>query len=219
MSTENLEDKVGAIRELLSRLEDVALKNGFEEFMGSELFHSFFLQNGECQLSVRNYDAVAFDFSGITNNLKLMHSYLGIFIENILMDLDGRPTIFVMTNFSGIFDMPYFEDIFDELLARLNSKNAILLASSAHKEKLVKNQHYLNLVRSFGTHIFLSDKNADKAFRKTYGLNDDNLFRIKSYSADKRLFLFKQDGISTVLSLNLKVIPDILKVLESRSND
>lgn len=219
ISTENLEDKVGAIREILAHIDDITLKNGFEEFMGSDQFNKYFFQNAECQLKISSFNSVAFDFSGITGNLKLMHSYLGIFIENILMDLDGRPTIFVMTNFSAIFDMPYFEDIFDELLDKLKAKNAIIVASSTHKEKLIKNQHYLKLVRTFGTQVFLSDKNADKNFRKTYGLNDDDLFRIKSYAADKRLILFKQANDSTVLSLNLKLIPEALKILESRSDN
>lgn len=219
INTTNLENKVAAIREILSHLDDTALRSGFEEFMGSELFNNYFIQNTECQLRIRDFQSVAFDFSGIVHDQKLMNSYLGVFLENISMDLDGKPTIFVMTNFSAIFEMPYFEDVFDEFLENLKTKNAILVASSVHKEKLIKNQHYLNLVRSFGTQIFLSDKNADKNFRKTYALNDDDLFRIKSYAADKRLFLFKQDNSSTVLSLNLKLIPEALKILESRNND
>ena len=52
-------------------------------------------------------------------------------------------------------------------------------------------------------------------FKKSFGLTDDELNKIKSYSNDRRMMLIKQDGTSLLLSLPLKELQDELSILVS----
>lgn len=62
----------------------------------------------------------------------------------------------------------------------------------------------------------MSDKFADKYFMRAFQLNQDELYRIKSFDVSRRMFLLKQDEISILLSLNLSHLKDILKTLEAK---
>jgi len=64
-----------------------------------------------------------------------------------------------------------------------------------------------------GTTIFLSDKDADKYFRRCYGLSDNDLHKIKIYRASRRIFLYKQDNHTNLLSINLDSMAEILETL------
>jgi type IV secretory pathway VirB4 component len=74
-------------------------------------------------------------------------------------------------------------------------------------------EQFLEDMKQFGTKIFLSDKLADKYFRKFFDLTDNELHKVKSYSIDRRMFLFKQDDLSLILTMDLSEMPEELQIL------
>jgi type IV secretion system protein VirB4 len=214
---ESVTEKISAIREMVKSTNDVSLITGFEEFLGSDVFYKFFDENKDDLSLLNKLGDLVIDFSKMRKNTIVFNSFFGIFLNELENKLpESKPSIIVITSFSSIFGVEHFEIVFEKWLDSINRKNVILIVSASRKEELENNKHYLSLLSKFGTRIFLSDKGVDKYFRKSYSLNDSELYQIRNYASERRMFLFKQDNLSIMLSLNLQGLDKSLKFLVSK---
>lgn len=208
-------NKLDVITNLINSSGDTALIASFNSLLGSEKFKTYFTQ-GEDELDFFESDnIISIDLSEMLLDEDLFQSYLGIFMKKIPDLLDGKPTIVAMNKALHIYNNKSFCHKFGQWLEELNAKNAMALVSSQRPEDIKDIEDFYKDFSKYGTQILFSDKLADKYFRRAFGLTDEELYKVKTYSVDRRAFLIKQDEISTVLTLQLSDFVDELKTLVS----
>ncbi len=205
--------------ELLTRIihdsGDKNLIERFNQFVGSERFANLFSPFGDELKFFDSENIIGINISELETDMQLFNSYLGILLHKIGKCLDGKPTVIAMNKSFMIYDIPSYCHLFGDWLANVNRNNAVALLSTEKPSESSYFQDFYQHVKYFGLQIFLSDKFADKYFKKSFGLTETELHKVKSYSTDKRMFVLKQDNISLVLSLPLKELQDELNILVS----
>ena len=113
----------------------------------------------------------------------------------------------------SLYEIDSCADIFKDLLIDAQRKNAVIFAGSSKITQYKQHKQFFEDTQLFGTRIFLSDKFADKYMRRAYDLDDEEIFRIKSYSPSKHIFLLKKDGLSLTMSADLAEFEEQTKIL------
>jgi type IV secretion system protein VirB4 len=209
----NIPDKIAMIKEIVINTGDQTLIDGFSKILGNEVFAKLFTQD-QGELGIFNSsNVIGLNLADLCKDEARINSYLGLLLVSLLEVLDGRPTIIVFNRFSKIYDMEYFAPIFAKWLDALTQRNALAVCSDIHVEKLDKHPQFSKDVEHFGSKIFLSDKYIDKYFRKAFKLSDEELYKIKSYDLERRMFLLKQKEISILIALVLDDMKEEVKLL------
>ena len=211
-------DKVGAIGAMIESLGDAGMTRRFESFFKDpEKFDRYFKQDGE-NFSINQFeDLQYFNIADVELDKAIFHTYFGLFFDHLIDQLDGsRPTIIYINDFVELFKTNFIQENFAAILKKIQSKNAIIIGTMQRNIELEENVAFVNAISGFGTRIFMSDKYADKYFKRAYSLDENDLHKIKSYASSRRMFLLKQDDISSVISLNLAGLGDLLTTLASK---
>lgn len=215
---EGVVDKLGAIKAMITALDDAALTRRYEEFFEDQgRFASLFTQSAPnfdfANLGHKEY----FNLQDLYADKQLFHTYFGLLFNHIVDNLDPvHPTIIYINDFIEFYKINFIQENFSNILEKIKSKNSILIATMQRDTTVESNDKFLKDIEGFGTRIFMSDRHADKYFKRAYQLDEDDLHKIKSYDTSRRMFLLKQGKISTVLSLNLSNLGDLLKTLASK---
>jgi len=208
-----LPDKLAMIKEIVTNTGDVALIEGYDKILGSPEFNKLFSQKEEVFGLFDLHNVIGLNLTAVAKNDQLTNVFLGLLLNASLAVLDGTPTIIVFNKLNKVYEMPYFTPLFGKWLDELTKRNAMAFCSDIHAEALHKNEAFLEHYTHFGSRVFLSDKYADKYFRKAFKLNDNELYKIKSYSNELHMFLLKQDDLSIVIALQLADLKDEIKLL------
>jgi type IV secretion system protein VirB4 len=212
-SSKGLAKKVDAILDLLTNLNDTSLNQSAQDFFTNKFPDYFSEKKHQFDLFVGDEKIIGLNMAEMLSKPTVFRAYIGSFLESLLNHLDGTPTIIYINNLEKILAIPHVKQVFGEWLRVVDSKNAIMLGNCSHQDSFEKDQDYKSIISMLGTIIFLSDKDADKYFRRCYGLSDNDLHKIKIYRASRRIFLCKQDNESSLLSINLDSVPEILETL------
>ena len=207
-------DALSYLSEVVKVSSDISLEEGFKNCMGNPLFANFFSYTEEYQAVFNSSDVVSIDFSEMLNNPQMFGLFFNVFTHKLLQNLTGQPTIVVINRFAQIYDNTFLNIKINKWLEGLNKQDAILVTSIQDDIKLHKNQDFKELIKHFGTQIFISDKYADKALKKTFNLKDSEMNKIKSYNRSKRAFLLKHSNDSLMASADLSDMPEILEAFK-----
>jgi len=216
--SKDIVDKVGAIGAMIESLNDAAISRRFDSFFKDpEKFDAYFKQDGE-NFSISAFAKMQyFNIAEMEVDKVLFHTYFGLFFDRIIEQLDGStPTIIYINDLVELLKTSFIQENFGATLKKVQSKNAIIIGTMQRNVDLESSAPFLNAISGFGTRIFMSDKYADKYFKRAYNLDEDDLHKIKSYASSRRIFLLKQDHISSVISLNLAGLGDFLTTLASK---
>ncbi|MFI4983698.1 MAG: hypothetical protein ACHP6I_00700 [Rickettsiales bacterium] len=206
-------NKLEVIANLINSSTDAGMISSFNALLGSEHFKNYFTQ-GEDELDFFESDnTICLGLAEMLLEENFFESYLGILLKKLPKILDSKPTVIAMNKAMHVYNNRSFCHQFGTWLDDLKAKNAIALVTSERPNNFREIEDFYKDFAKYGTRIFFSDKFADKYFRRAFGLSDVELYKIKSYSADRRAFLIKQGDISTVLSLQLNELGDELKTL------
>jgi type IV secretion system protein VirB4 len=208
---EPIEDKIGAIKGVIESSDDFKLKEGFSRFLGSAIYENFFDEDFLDIFSLE--DIISIDLSDISKNKQFIDLYIPALLLKIKTLLDGKPTIICINQANIMFNNLLLKEFAAGFLKELTEKNAIAFLSSDYTEDLIKNDCFKECMDEFATQIYLSNKLADKEFKKTFKLTDQELYKVKSYDVERRMFLLKQGSYSIVGVLNLNGIDDVLTTL------
>jgi type IV secretion system protein VirB4 len=215
LEIESLPNKVELIQNILNSAQDRVLIDGFNEFLGNEFFANLFDQEKDNIDVIKNEKRIVIDLSVLNDNKVVLESYLSLLLKQIADNLDGQPCIIAISKSSCLYNIPGFVDTINNWVKTINDKNAALILSTSMDEKLLKNNAFKDNMQLFGNKLFLSDKFADKYYKKLFSISDDELHKIKSFSIDRRMILLKKDGYSALLSLQLSDFKDDLEILQS----
>jgi len=208
-------DKLEELRQIISNSNDAKLQEGFDKFLGSDTFKNLFTSKEENLEFFDSENIIGINISELVGNKRVLRSYLGILLKKIEKCLDNKPTIIALNRAFHAYDIPSFSRLFGAWLDSLNQKNAIALVSTPKitSKKIITD--FKDDIKKYGTQLYLSDKFADKNFKKFFGLTESELHKVKSYSVDRRMFLLKQDDLSIMLTLKLDALEDELQTLKS----
>lgn len=195
------EDKIEKMKEMIYASEDELLKNGFDSLLGGEAYQNFFDEDFLDLFSIE--DIISIDCSMVADNKPMLNIYLAALLLKLPQILDERPTIIAINRSYNLFYSDILKDLLKDWLDLLPSKNAIAFFSSGVTEEFLKNEHIQNTIHHFTNQMFLSNKYADKSYRRAFGLSDEELQKVKSYDVSKRIFLLKQANYSIVGGINL----------------
>ncbi len=189
--------------------------SGINHIFNEPFMENFFGSNIHDLLSMEK--VVNIDLSGMQNDV-LRDLYLYLLMAKLPDILTGEATIIILSDASNLCASEYFSPILQELLKLITKKNAILIFPIDTSESIYNNAHFREAIPEFSTQIFLSNKGADKYFKKGYNLDEWELYKIKSYDAHKRMFLLKQGYFRIISNINLQDHKEILDVLSAKSN-
>lgn len=203
------------VKAAIESTDDQLMKQGFQSFFDKNEFNHIFAEFDENLAKLTNNKIVNIDVSDLLSSPLIFESYIGILLEKTISLLDGEPTIIIVNNLTRIMGCQHFATKFSDWLQKINLRNAVALINMNRDEELEKSPLFQKSLKYFGSFMFLSDKFADKYFRRNFGLTERELNNIKSYEKKRHIFLFKQDTTSVSLQLNLAGLDDELKVLSS----
>lgn len=209
------ENKIERMRELIDASEDELLKNGFNSLLGCDVYENYFDEDFIDLFSME--DIISIDCSMMTENKSMLNIYLAALLLKLPSLLDGRPTIIAVNRAYNVLYNPMMKELLPSWLDSLTHKNAIAFFSSALTDELLKDEEMQTIIPHFSNQIFLSNKFADKGYRKAFGLSDLELQKIKSYDVSKRIFLLKQINYSIVGNINLDAAEEFKEVLACAS--
>ncbi len=212
---ESVENRLELLKKIIADSNDSNIISGFNEFLGSEIFNRLYTTNKDELKFFDSENVIGINISSLEENMDIFDSYLGILLHKIGKCLDGKPTIIGMNRAFMIYDIHSYSHQFGDWLSRVNKANAIALLSTEKPSDKSDFKDFYQHMPNYGMQIFLSDKFADKYFKKSFDLTDSELHTIKSYSKDRRMLLLKQDGQSLLLSLPLDDLKDELNILVS----
>lgn len=212
-----------AICDLLAYINDSSINSNAEAFFGGEdsKFARYLTERNQTQIPLfqRSEDVIGVDLHNVAEDWQLLQGYLGIFFAKTLdfvMGSADRPTIIFIDHFEKLYQVKHIRCMISGYMQKLSERNSILLANCIHHEAFENDEHYQRIINALGTSLFLSDKKADKYFRKCYDLSEDELHKVKSYSAEKHMMLVRQGSVSKTLFLNLKEIKESIVVLDAQ---
>lgn len=211
----NLPNKTDAILKLLANLNDTTINQGAEAFFKNTFPKYLTEEKSSLSIFKKGSQIVGLDMSMLIKDKVAFKTYIGVFLESLLKNLDGTPTIIYINEFEAIYSVAHLKQVLYEWLRVLDEKNGIMIGNSTHQEEFEKDPDYQAMIEMLGTLIFLSDKSADKYFRRCYKLTDDELHKVKSYAPSRRMFLVKQDALHKMLLLNLEGIEEGLAILDT----
>lgn len=213
-----VKEKVEALGQLLQNIGDTEINERFESFFAKGGgFDQYFSPNNEVLdiYSNSRQSVIAFNLrSMLVKDQGVFKAYALMMLLNIVRLLDSsRPTIIYINNYNKLLEIKYYRENATNLMKLMTDHNAMLLVNLTHEEYFEKDEAFQESGHHFASKVFLSDKFADKYFKRAYKLDDNELHKIKSYSSSRRVFLFKNEDISTMLSLDLSAIKSELEVL------
>lgn len=209
--------KRAMIGEVIEATGDNTINESYKSFIGGDAFNKLFTE-GEHEIDfLFSSQVIGLDVSDLMKHSTKRNAFVGILLEIITNNLDGKPTIIACNNFEEFIKIRHFAPHIQGIYDKLTEKNAILLATMEHKDEFVNNKQLRETFAKMATKIFLSDKSADKAFRKFYDLDETEQHRIKSYDVERHVFLLKQCDASIVLNLDISDMIQQLNVLEEKN--
>ncbi len=203
-------DKYELFKSKIEQSEDMILKAGFARFLGTETYSNFF---SEDIMDVFELESIVSIDLSKANNPLLLELYIPLLLAKLPDVLDGRPTLVALNNAQALFTQYSFAPLLPTWLQTLTSKNAIALFSTSDTPELQQSEALKESLPHFATKFFLSDRYADKYFRRAYGLTEWEQYKVKSYDVERRMFVLKQGDFTIISSANLEDLPEIREVL------
>jgi type IV secretion system protein VirB4 len=194
----------------IEELKDEGIKNLFHQNLGLPALASFTAYDNLELLQTDDY--LNIDLSKLSSGQKF--AIIPMILSKLEEGLDGRPTIIVLNHFDLLFQDNIFGDFITLWLEKISRKNAIALFSISYDSYLLNNEIFRSCLPLFNSQFFMSDRLADKYFRRVFDLSEWDLYKIKSYEIAKRIFLIKQGDLRIVTSFDLSDAPEILEVMK-----
>lgn len=193
----------GIIRDMSSNEE---AKNMFSGLMKEEVYYSLF--SDAPFKSPMGGDIIAFNISTI-EDIKLREVYLKIILLK-LSTITKPNTIIVVNKAASLLECEYFSGLLPSITNSIENKNSILVLEVEHTRAIQSNPKVFNAIQSFGTQIYMTDHIADKSFKFTYHLSDEDWRSIKAGAVELRRFLIKQGDVSATTSFYMPEISNML---------
>lgn len=193
----------GIIRDMSSNEE---AKNMFSGLMNEKVYYSLF--HDAPFKSPMEGDIAAFNIATI-EDIKLRGAYLKIILLK-LSTITKPNTIIVVNNAGLLLECEYFSGLLPSITQSIENKNSILILEVEHTRAIQSNPKVFNAIQSFGTQIYMTDHIADKSFKFTYHLSDEDWRSIKAGAVELRRFLIKQGDVSAISSFYMPEISNML---------
>jgi len=203
--------RLSIISKIIEGSEDTTLKESFKSFWGSNIYSNFFDENFLDLFTLE--DIINIDLSGLTSKPILFETFLNLLLLKLPSLLDGKPTIIALNRSYNLFYSPIIGPLLSNWLDKLTAKNAIAFFSTGITDEFLENENLQQCLDKFSSQFFLSHKFADKYFKRAFKLNEWELYKIKSYDKERRMFLLKQGEYSIVGVLNLSDMKEYLEIL------
>ncbi|CAK6537071.1 MAG: Type IV secretory pathway, VirB4 component [Candidatus Midichloria mitochondrii] len=194
-----------ALKEFAVSLPDAVIKEKINYL--NENFIKIF--EGPDSLEVlKNNKYVGIDFSLLEKKYSTV--LLRLLISKLPEFLDDTPTIIAVNSDFRIFEKQVLVEKLLSSLEKLNAKNAIIIFTFNYNKELYDNfQFFEKVIYNIPTRIFLPNKLADKSFKKTFKLSEEDFYNIRNYARGKLSFLLKQYNKSVNILFDLESIKEI----------
>lgn len=210
-TTPGYSEAVALIKQFVDSLTDVDLQAYINSII--EQFLTNFCSRDDLSILETN-DIVEINLSKCIGTAEVFYNFIALLLSKISNMLDGKPTIILLNRCQDIFTGNIFLPVqFSDWLQKLSTKNAIAIFSTTAHSDLQDSGMLQSGLKHFATQIFLSDKFADKSFKKAFALSDDEIKTIKSYASSRRVFLLKQHNESVAAYGLLDELGELAKTL------
>ncbi len=203
------EDKVSYIENILEndKISNRSYIESIKNFINSKSYVDYMSSN---YLNIlKNLQGLMnIDISQISSNYHAL--YTSMLLTNLPRFFDGMPAIVAIPNFDYCFDLAQ-EDL-HSFLNYADDNNCVVVSNISQKDRFFEQEFLTNLLKKIATKMFLSDRFADKSYKKLFGLTDLELHRIKIYDKNRKIFLLKQDEASISASFDLSENKEVLEI-------
>lgn len=207
------------LAEIIKSSNEQNLIDGLNQFVNNNYFKNYITDSQDNLSALELDNIIGIDFSDFWKDELFLKSFFGVFLQKLLKLLDGKPTIITLSRALLTYRINSFYPVFGKWLQTLMSHNAIAIMGISREPILEKNKDFNEHYQLFGTKIFFSDKFADKNFKKTFNLTDDELYKIRSYDKSRRIFMLMQDNDTVMLSLHLGDLKEEVDILGANENE
>ena len=139
--------------------------------------------------------------------------YLLHLTENLI---DGRRFIYVMAEFWKRLELPEFTDFAVDKQYTIRKQNGFGIFDTQSPAQILKTPHVAAMVEQSATQIFLPNPKADyDDYVKGFKVTEMEFETIRTFGEASRQFLVKQGHKSTVVTLDLSGLNEMLDVLST----
>ncbi len=163
------------------------------------------------------YNKMGFDMTHfLDNESSLVRATVMMYIMHRLkLSMDGTLMSIYMDEGWQYLDDPWWKAKLQEFFGSFRSKNVHIIFATQSPETVSKSPLNGVIINNIATSIFFGNTTAKAEDYTAFGLTQEEFLAIKNVPVDKRLFLVKQKEMSSLCTLNLNCMPELLPILSS----
>jgi len=132
--------------------------------------------------------------------------------------LDGSPVMIFLDEGWRLLDDEVFAYFIKDKLKTIRKQNGIIGFGTQSAADIVKSKSANTLIEQTSTNIFFPNPKADdESYGAAFRLSAREVKWIRTTGPESRSFLIKHDQDSVIARLNLRTMPDLIKVLSGRT--
>lgn len=132
--------------------------------------------------------------------------------------LDGSPVMIFLDEGWRLLDDEVFAYFIKDKLKTIRKQNGIIGFGTQSAADIVKSKSANTLIEQTSTNIFFPNPKADdESYGAAFRLSSREVKWIRTTPPESRSFLIKHDQDSVIARLNLRTMPDLIKVLSGRT--
>ena len=132
--------------------------------------------------------------------------------------LDGQPVMIFLDEGWRLLDDEVFSYFIKDKLKTIRKQNGIIGFGTQSAADIVRSKIAHTLIEQTATNIFFPNPKADEdSYAGAFRLSDREVRWIRTTSPESRSFLIKHDQDSVIARLNLRGMPELIRVLSGRT--
>jgi type IV secretion system protein VirB4 len=161
---------------------------------------------------------VGFDMTAVLDDPRTRTAALLYIFHRIRNVLDGHPTMIFLDEGWKLLDDPEFLVFIKDMMKTIRKQNGIIGFGTQSAADIVNSPIAATLVEQTRTNIFFPNPKADEdSYRRVFNLSAKEFEFVKNADKANRTFLVRHALDSVVVRLDLKDMPDLVKVLSGRT--
>lgn len=182
---------------------------------------ALYMEYNPADLKIEQGQNTAFDFEGKSGD-EIFSAMTSISDYFASME-DKKPKMLVIDNITSMLNNPEFRSKFPDILDKLTQSNAIMLFS-LNLTEYAELKDFTEMQKiwdeKLGCYMLLPGEDEVKMdMRPLLNFTDAENAKAASFPPLSRLFLMKQNGLSTVLEFSFGGFPGIIRMLSSSERD
>ena len=205
--------KIEKISDLLPFFQNTEFLNFFKLWIEKGKLSNFFDNDQDVLLAETNY--LGIDVTKIAKHKAILVPIMFYMMNAIEKTLDGKPAIIVLDEAFKLLDNPFLGNKLHDWLAKLQTKNCIVIFASESIED-AKNSNITGLLtKEIPTQMFLPSQTVGSEYKEIFHLTNQEQELIDKISNDARHFLLKHGNDSIIAELDLSALEHIIAILSS----